>query len=101
VTGTVPDLVLLPVSGLAPGVLIPVARFAGEGNDDQVRPAVAVDILGPASEAFAIGVGAVAVISDLANFMHLPVGRFEPNIAHEDVHFAVPVDVGHPNTLRP
>src|SRR5437899_597897 len=44
ITGAVPNFVLLPMSRGAPGVLVPVARLAWKRNDDQVRPAVAINI---------------------------------------------------------
>src|SRR5262249_45904357 len=50
VAGTVPDHVLFPVPLLALRILVPVARRAGETNDDIIRPAVAVDVVRPAAE---------------------------------------------------
>src|SRR5258708_1327591 len=47
VTGAVPDDVFLPVARLALRVLVPVARRTGEADDDQIRPAVAVDVFRP------------------------------------------------------
>src|SRR5262249_44901152 len=54
VAGVVVQDVFLPVPRLVLGVLVPVTDPAGEANDDQVRPAVAVDVVGPAAEAFAV-----------------------------------------------
>src|SRR5206468_440846 len=44
VAGALPDEVFLPVPRLAARVLVPVAGGAREADDDQVRPAVVVDI---------------------------------------------------------
>src|SRR5207302_6334968 len=54
VAGTVPDRVLLPQAGPAHGILVPVARLAGEGNNNEVGVAVAIQVLGPAAKALAV-----------------------------------------------
>src|SRR5204862_1971518 len=94
VAGAVPDFVLLPVAVGPFGVLVPVARLAGEADDDDVLPAVAVEVLGPAAEALAVDVlVAVAVVLAGADLVHLPVGRLVPDLAVDDIQFAVLVDV--------
>src|SRR5262249_13844374 len=89
----------LPVAGLVLGVLVPVARLAGEADDDDVRPAVAVEVLGPAGEALAVVAQAVAVVAELADLVHLPGRRFVPGLAVDDVGPGVAVDVGDGHAL--
>src|SRR5207245_6806303 len=84
VAGAVPNRVLLPMAGqpALAGVLVPVARSAGEADDDVVRPAVAVDVIGPASEAFTVSLEGLVVAERLANLVHrLPIWAFVPNFA--------------------
>src|SRR5947209_8316373 len=75
-------------------VFIPVSRLAGKADDDLIGPTVAVDIVGPTEHTFAIAFEAVAIVTDLANLMDLPVRGFIPNVPAEDIHFSVFVDVG-------
>ena len=82
------------IAFVALGVLQPVARGAGEVDDDEVGPAVAVEVFGPAGEAMAVGAVAVVVVAEFADRVHLPVGRLVPRLAVEDVHLAVLVHVG-------
>src|SRR5262249_37748585 len=76
------------------GVLEPVARLAGIANQDQVGPTVAVEVFGPAGEAVAVAGHAVAVVAQLADLVHLPIGGLVPGLAGENVHLAVAVDIG-------
>ena len=99
VASTLRDDVRFPVSFLALGIFVPMARSAGEADDDKVRPTVAVEIVGPASEALAIAARAIAEVAGLANLVLLPVRRFVPVIADQDVQFAVLVHIGDGNAL--
>src|SRR5207244_4230774 len=73
VAGAVPDEVLLLRPRPALRVLVPVARLAGEADDQQVRPAVAVEVVRPAGEALAVALRVeLAVLTD---DVRLPVGR--------------------------
>src|SRR5262249_61956331 len=99
VAGAVPDGVLLPVALLPLRVLEPVAGGAGEVDHDQVRPAVPVEVVGPAAEAVAVAGGPVAVVAEFADLVHLPRRGLVPGLAGEDVHLAVPVDVGDGDAL--
>ena len=95
VTGTVPDQVFFPAAGLSPGVLIPVAGLARKTDDDVVRPAVAVQVFCPAGKALTVAVGSIAIFAHGPDLVHLPVRCLVPDVAGQDVHLAVVVDIRH------
>jgi hypothetical protein len=100
VAGRVPDFMLLPGAGLVLRVLVPVARRTGEADDDLVHPAIAVEVVGEDGERLAIALGRV-VLADLADRLELlEVRAGVPAVADQQVHLAVPVDIGHRDALR-
>src|SRR5262249_27116964 len=84
-----------PMSRRASRVLEPMARRPGKIDHNKVRPAVPVHVLGPASEAMAIAVGAIAVIARRRNLVRLPIRRFVPEFPGQDIRLAVAVDIRH------
>ena len=100
VTGAGPNDVLFPVPLFAPRILIPISRLPRKTDHDLIGPAVAVDVVRPTEHAFAITRETVAIVTDLANFVHLPIRRLIPNVPAEDVHFAVFIDVSDSHSLR-
>src|SRR5262249_44486438 len=63
VTSAVPNHMFFPIAALATRVLVPMTRSSREADDDQIGPAVSVDVLGPTSETLAIDVlVAVAIV---------------------------------------
>src|SRR5579871_6555907 len=103
VTRAVPEEVLFPVPGFALRILIPMTGIPRPADDDEVRPAIVIDIRGPAGERAAVtlstGARAVAVIFRLTNLVHFPVGCFVPNISSQNVQFAIPVHVRNGHSL--
>src|SRR4029079_2987405 len=95
--GRVPDGVLLPVPVLALRVLHPVTRRAGEVDDDEVLPAVTVEVVAPAGERPAVIPQAVLVVHVRLHLVRFPVRRFVPELAVEDVDLTVLVHIpdGH------
>src|SRR5262249_38556435 len=85
-------------------ILVPVAGIARPPDDDEVRPAVVIQVFGPAGEAagipFAARAGAVAVIFDLADLVQLPSRGLVPNITGQDVQLAVLVHVRDRHPFR-
>ncbi len=76
------------------GVFVPVARFAGIRDDDDVGIAVAVYVVGVYTHGLGVSQHIVICLAFLAQRMHLPVGGFVPDVADDDVGLAVLVDVG-------
>src|SRR5262249_54924846 len=98
VAGVLGQHVLLPLASLVAGVLVPHARFAGVRNDDDIRPAVAIEVAGKTGKGFGVLLELPRLLTP--NDMHfLEVGPFVPDIADEDVHLAVLVEVGDADTL--
>src|SRR5262249_36946407 len=90
----------LPVPRLVFGVLVPVTGLAGEADHDQVLPAIAIDVVGPAAETLTVSAQAVAVVAGrLTDLVHLPVGGLVPDLAEQNVHLAVLVDLGDGHAL--
>ena len=101
VAGRVPDNVLLPMAGLTLWVLQPVHRGTGEIDHDEVGEHVAVEVFRPAGEDLAVAAEAVAVVAGLLHLVGFPVRCFVPELADEDVHLAVLVDVGNGHAFGP
>src|SRR5262245_35055105 len=72
-----------------------MAGRARKIDDDQVRPAVVIDVVRPASETMAITIRAIAVAAWFLNLVHLPVRRLVPDFAGKNVRPSVPIDVGY------
>src|SRR5207302_743352 len=92
VAGAVGQQVLLPLAALSAGVLVPVARGAGKGDDDDVGITVAVEVAGEAAEGLAVrpGIEGAVRAEDVAGPLAVPVlGRLVPAIADDDVRPAV------------
>ena len=86
---------------LAFGVLHPVARRPGEVDDDEVGPAVRVDVLGPAREHAAVVAETVLVVLVRLQLVRGPVRRFVPVLAVEHIDLAVLVHVADGDPLGP
>jgi len=96
VAGAVGEQVSFPQAPLGAGVFIPVTGVAGEGDDDHVGPAVAVEVVAEAAEGIAVhGLREDAIgPQDVAfPFAIRFLGRLVPAIADDDVGLAVLVDV--------
>src|SRR5437660_9862276 len=94
VIGDLQDQVALPVLVLALGVFVPGGVFAGEADDEDVSPAVAVEVVGEGEEILGIpvrivGLGHEIFASVLVFFASGEVGAFVPVGADDDVHLAV------------
>ena len=68
--------------------------FARKADDDQVGPAVVIDVGGKAGEALAVAGGPVAEIAGRADFVHRPIRGLVPNVAYQDVELAISIHVG-------
>src|SRR5262249_9534148 len=80
-------------------ILIPMAGGSREANDNQVGPAVAVDVGRPAGKRVAVAGRAVPIAADRPDLVHLPVRRLIPNIARQNVQAAITVDVRDRDSL--
>src|SRR5690606_1761335 len=68
IAGAAAGEMLFPVSGLALGVLVPMERLAWKADDDDVGPAVLVDVPSEVGEAVAVSLGSVVDGPGLAKF---------------------------------
>ena len=110
-----------PVAGLSPWVLEPESIFAGHADDEDVRPAVAVEVGGPGEEIVGVGVvraerafvsgnrrlAAVGLLAleGLGGWpvfrAHLEIGTRPPVGPIDDIVDAIVVEVAEAGSLRP
>src|SRR5579875_472418 len=80
IAGAVPDHVFFPVTLLALRIFIPVTRCSRETDHNQVRPSVAVEVVGPTGKGTAVDIFVAfsVVVFAGANPVRLPVGCLIP-----------------------
>src|ERR1043165_6368924 len=106
VAGARREEVLLPFASLGTGIGIPVTGRSGERDHDDIRVAVAVEIIGEAAKRLAVLIGLVDIeLAVGTQNVTLPfacgiLGRLIPAITGNDVAFAILVDIHNTDAFR-
>src|SRR5579864_5276685 len=97
ITRAMPDEMFLPMAGGVLWILEPVELGAGEPDQDQVDPTVAIHVITEVAKAVAVA-AVVDVFAGSLDLMHLPIRGFVPDVAGDDVHLPIVIDIerGHP-----
>src|SRR5439155_5279661 len=117
----VEDDVLLPMAVAALGILVPSGNFTGKPEDENVVPAVLVEIVGEGEEIVGVSVIAAECAFEALDGLLLAVGvllleslcggiifvaylevrPFIPVGAGDDVHFAVVIEIAEVGSFTP